>query len=78
VVIEIVRVPDHELERLAKERGPLSIEAGIVEILRKRRAKDHQVHAFRVGDYYFTGPVPDARTEVAIIDLAEGDDDEEE
>jgi hypothetical protein len=40
---------DHELERLVKERGPLSIEARIVEILRKRRAKDHQVHAFRVG-----------------------------
>jgi hypothetical protein len=55
--------------RLAKDRGRRSIEARIVRILRRRRAKDYQVYAFRVGNHYFTGPVRDARTELAIIDL---------
>jgi hypothetical protein len=42
-------VPDEELERLAKERGPSSVEARMVEELRKLRAKDRQIFAFRVG-----------------------------
>ena len=42
-------VPDEELERLAKERGPSSVEARMVEELRKLRAKDLQIFAFRVG-----------------------------
>jgi hypothetical protein len=71
VAIEIERISDAELERLAEQGGSLSVEAGIIEELRERRAKDRQVYAFRVGDYYFTGPVPDARTEMALIDLAE-------
>ena len=71
MAIEIERISDAELERLAAQGGSLSVEASIVEELRERRAKDRQVYAFRVGDYYFTGPVPDARTELALIDLAE-------
>lgn len=77
VATDLLPVPDAELERLALERGPLSVEARIMTELRKQRAKDRQVFAFRVGDYYFTGPVPDARTEIALVDLAEDGDGEE-
>jgi hypothetical protein len=44
--------------------------------LRRRRAKDHQEFAFRVGDYYFVGPMPDARTELALIAVVDGEADE--
>ena len=47
-----------------------------MEELRERRAKDRQVYAFRLGDYDFIGSVPDARTELALIDLAEEDGDQ--
>jgi hypothetical protein len=47
--------------------GPVSVEARVLMELRRRRAKDHQEFAFRVGDYYFVGPMPDARTELALI-----------
>jgi len=60
---ELVLVPDHELERLAAERGPTSVEAGTLEDLRAERAKDKQVFAFRLGPYYVVGPIPDAATE---------------
>ena len=43
------------------------MEARVLMELRRRRAKDHQEFAFRVGDYYFVGPMPDARTELALI-----------
>jgi hypothetical protein len=76
VAIEIVCVPDTELERLAEQAGSLSVEAEIVEELRERRAKDRQVYAFRLGDYYFIGSIPDARTELALIDLAEEEGDQ--
>jgi hypothetical protein len=76
MALEIVRVSDSELERLAEKGGSQSVEALIVKELCKRRAKDYQVYAFRVGDFYFTGPVPDARTELAIIDIVEGEDEE--
>ena len=33
----------------------------MVDTLRKLRAKDRQIFAFRVGDSWFTGPTPDAR-----------------
>ena len=72
----IVRVPDEELARLAQEGGPLSVEARVLRELGKRRAKDRQVFAFRVGDYYYTGPMPDARTEIALLGLAEDDGEE--
>ena len=67
--LHVMRVSDEELIQLAKEGGPRSIEARMVKDLRKRRAKDYQAYAFRVGDHYFTGPIPDALTEAAIIDL---------
>jgi hypothetical protein len=47
--------------------GPVSVEARVLLELRRRRAKDDQEFAFRVGDYYFVGPMPDARTELALI-----------
>ena len=77
VVPEIVRVPDEELRRVAQEGGPLSVEARVLRELGKRRAKDRQVFAFRIGgDYYYTGPMPDARTEIALLELAEDDGEE--
>jgi hypothetical protein len=69
VTLEIVCVSDTELARLAKEGGSRSTEARIVKQLRKRRAKDYQAYAFRVGGYYVIGAVPDAVTELAILDL---------
>jgi hypothetical protein len=64
-------VPDEELERLAQERGPASMEAGIIQELRRLRAKDRQIFAFRIGASWFTGPMPDAKTELWLIDLAD-------
>ena len=63
-------VPDEELE-LAKERGSSSVEARMVEELRKLRAKDRQIFAFRVGASWFTGPTLDAKTELWLLDLAD-------
>ena len=53
--------------------GPVSVEARVLLELRRRRAKDHQEFAFRVGDYYFVGPMPDARTELALIAVVDGE-----
>jgi hypothetical protein len=69
--LEVEPVPDEELERLARERGLASIEARVLSKLRLDRAGDRQVYAFRAGDYYFTGPAPDAKTEATILGLAE-------
>jgi hypothetical protein len=69
VTLEIVCVSDSELARVAKEGGSRSTEARIVKQLRKRRAKDYQAYAFRAGGYYFIGAIPDASTELAILDL---------
>jgi hypothetical protein len=52
------------LARLAKEGGSRSI----VKQLRKRRAQDYQVYAFRVGGYYVIGRAADALAELAIFD----------
>ena len=73
---DLVRVPDQEVERLAKEQGPGSVAARVLAELRAQRAKDWQVFAFRIGNYWVTGPVPDARTEVDLIEIA--DEGEEE
>ena len=72
---EVVLVSDQELERLVKEHGAASIEAMVLARLRSMRAKDRQVFAFRVGDYFMTGPPLDARSEALMIELAEEDDD---
>ena len=73
---ELVQVPDEEVERLAREQGPDSVAARVLANLHSQRAKDRQVFAFRIGPFWITGPVPDARTEAKMIDIA--DEDEEE
>jgi hypothetical protein len=74
---EMVRIPDEDVQRLAKEHGPESVIARVWAELQAQRAKDRQVFAFRFGTYWVTGPEPDARTE--ILDFgAEFDDVDEE
>ena len=74
MTIEVVQVPDNVLALLASEKGPNSPEAQVLDRLRSLRAKDRQVFAFRFGDYLIAGPVPDARTELAMIEIAEADE----
>jgi hypothetical protein len=57
-------IPDEELEQLASDRGPDSLEALTLGDLRRQRAQDKQVFAFRVGEYFVVGPMPDAETEL--------------
>ena len=75
---QIELVPDEVLEDLALEAGPESIPARILSGLWRARARDRQVFAFRVGNYWITGPLMDARTEAALIDLADEDADDED
>ena len=65
---EMVLVSDEDLQRLAEERGPTSAEAQALAQLKSQRGQDLQVHCFRVGDTYLTGPLPEA-TEAASADL---------
>ena len=51
-------IADDELERLAAEHGPDSYHAVMLSDLRKRRAKDEQVHCFRLGEYLVVCPMP--------------------
>jgi hypothetical protein len=75
--VEITYVSDEELMRRAEAEGPTSAAAAILDRLRMKRAKDHQVFAWQAGDYYFVGPVPDARTECLIMGfLEEAEEDE--
>ena len=77
MAIEVVQIPDEVLAAAAVMNGPSSVEAELLARLRFLRAKDRQVFVFRVGDYAIVGPVPDAQTELAMIEIAEdGDDDE--
>ena len=66
--LEMVLVSDEDLQRLAQERGPTSAEAQALAQLKSQRGQDLQVHCFRVGDTYLTGPLPEA-TEAASADL---------
>jgi hypothetical protein len=75
--IEVVQVPDEVLALAAGKKGPSSAEARVFARLRFLRAKDRQVFVFRVGDYLIVGPVPDAMTELAMIEIAEDDDDDD-
>lgn len=59
-------VPEHVLIRLAEQNGPDSYEAETLAKLRARRAKDEQVHCFRIDQSYTIGPMPDANTELQI------------
>jgi len=76
--IEVERVSDELLELAAEMKGPSSAEAQVLARLRLQRSKDRQVYAFRFGNYLVTGPIPDARTELAMIAMAEEDGEEEE
>ena len=78
MAVEITRVPDLELEELARTGGPMSVEARVLMELHSRRANDHQQFAFRIGDYYFVGPMPDARTELALIAFVDDEEDGDE
>ena len=73
----ITRVREDELRQKAIELGPLSPPANILHRLQEKRAKDRQVFAWRIGCYYFVGPAPDAETEMAMVRLAEGSDEDE-
>jgi len=71
MAIEVVQVPDDVLVLAAAEKGPSSPEAQVLARLRLLRAKDRQVFAYRFGEYLIAGPVPDARTELAMVEIAE-------
>ena len=75
--MELTRVSEDELTRQANEQGPSSPAANILSRLRDKRAKDRQVHVWKVGRYYYIGPAPDAETEMAMVDLVESGDEEE-
>lgn len=54
--MEIIQIPDEHPKRLAEEEGPRSAAAMILRSLAKKRAKDRQVYAWQLGQYYFIGP----------------------
>ena len=60
-------IPDSELERLAIERGPGSVEANSLDELRRERAQDKQVFAYRLGDFILIGPEPSAQEELVFL-----------
>jgi hypothetical protein len=69
---ELILIPDEELERLAAQNGPTSAEAQVLAQLTSQRAQDHQVYAFRAGDQYVTGPMPEVAEPVdASIELVD-------
>jgi hypothetical protein len=75
VGLQVELISDAEVEQQAREGGQLSIAAQILRQLRAARALDRQHYAFRVGSYWVTGPIMDARAEKALIELAEADED---
>jgi hypothetical protein len=78
MAIEVIQIPDELLERAANERGSRSTEAKILAALNSKRAQDWQTFAYRCGRVWFIGSAPDARTERAMIEIAEEDGEEEE
>jgi hypothetical protein len=68
---ELVLVPDEELQCLANERGPTSAEAQVLAQLTSQRAQDLQVYAFRAGDQYVTGPLPETTESTCGDELLE-------
>jgi hypothetical protein len=71
VSFEVFQVPDEALELAAAIQGADSIEAKVLAKLRRDRARDRQVYAFRCGEWWLVGPKPDALTELAMIEIAE-------
>jgi hypothetical protein len=65
---EMILISDGDLQRLAEEKGPTSAEAQVLAQLKSQRGQDLQVHCFRVGDTYLTGPLPES-TEPASVDI---------
>ena len=60
---ELTLIPDDELERLAGDRGPGSVEANSLAELRQLRAQDQQVFAHRLGKFIVIGPEPSTQDE---------------
>lgn len=60
-------IPDRELEQLAVQGGPDSLEAQTFNALQRERGLDKQVYAFRIGPYYMVGPSPDAKIKFATM-----------
>jgi len=60
-------VTDECLEVLSIANGPRSAESTALALLRDQRSRDRQVFAFRIGDYYMIGPMPDAETELMVL-----------
>lgn len=71
--MEVMQVSEDDLSRLAEQEGPASPAATILRNLAKKRAKDRQVFAWQLGQYYFVGPVPDAEMEARIREFIEED-----
>ena len=65
---ELIPVDEEELKRLAEHFGPTSAEAQVLAQLATQRAQDLQVFAFRVGDQYMTGPMPEAAAPASAPD----------
>jgi hypothetical protein len=71
--VEIKRVSEDDLKRLAEEEGPGSPASTILRNLAKKRARDRQVFVWQLGQCYFVGPVPDAEMEARIMEFVEDD-----
>ena len=72
----MVQVPDEILTFAALEKGPGSKEAVLLAKMWLLRAKDRQVFPFQVGNYLVIGPVPDAMTEMVMIEIAKENEQE--
>ena len=71
---QVELVPDEHLAHLANMEGPTSVPARVQRNLQSVRARDRQYFAFRVGNFWVTGPTPHAEIEAALIELAEADE----
>jgi hypothetical protein len=60
-------IPDGDLERLAVERGPGSVEAKLSDELRRDRAQGKQAFACRRGDFIVVGPEPTPQDEMVFM-----------
>ena len=60
-------INDDRLELLSIAHGANSAEATALTLLRQQRARDRQVFAFRIGDHYMVGPMPDAQTNLMAL-----------